>query len=169
MSAAFKTSIGVLAILAVAVLSPVDPGATAGVDFLLGAGLVVWRVGIVRSALVAGVLYLLAAAAITPMCGGDRSRAYFAAMKSDLKNLASQQEIHHADHSAYSVSFQELAFVTSHGVSVLVTASPRGWSASATHAALASTEGCAIYWGEVPVPSIEGVSPGAPGEIVCTM
>ena len=42
------------------------------------------------------IIGILAAIAI-PKFSATREKAYFAAMKSDLKNLASQQEIYYAD------------------------------------------------------------------------
>ena len=81
------------------------------------------------------IIGILAAIAI-PKFSATREKAYFAAMKSDLKNLASQQEIYYSDAYAYWTSFADLAFTNSDGVTVSPTASSSGWSASATHAAL---------------------------------
>ena len=49
------------------------------------------------------IIGILAAIAI-PKFSSTREKAYFAAMKSDLKNLASQQEIYYAD--AYTLHQQ---------------------------------------------------------------
>src|SRR5688500_14499487 len=78
------------------------------------------------------IIGILAAIAI-PKFSATREKAYFAAMKSDLKNLASQQEIYYADNYAYTSSETALTFVQSEGVEVGVAASSSGWSASATH------------------------------------
>jgi prepilin-type N-terminal cleavage/methylation domain-containing protein len=112
------------------------------------------------------IIGILAAIAI-PKFSATREKAYFAAMKSDLKNLASQQEIYYADNYAYSNSATALTFVASDGVTVGIGASASGWSASATHSALGATEGCAIYYGTATAPS-SPVAPTAPGEVACT-
>jgi type IV pilus assembly protein PilA len=112
------------------------------------------------------IIGILAAIAI-PKFSATREKAYFAAMKSDLKNLASQQEIYYADNYAYTNSATALTFVASDGVTVGIGASASGWSASATHSALGATEGCAIYYGTATAPSAPQ-APTAPGEVACT-
>ena len=69
------------------------------------------------------IIGILAAIAI-PKFSATREKAYFAAMKSDLKNLASQQEIYYADEYAYTTSTTGLSFVQSQGVLVGVAISP---------------------------------------------
>ena len=86
------------------------------------------------------IIGILAAIAI-PKFSATREKAYFAAMKSDLKNLASQQEIYYADVYAYTSSTTGLGFVSSEGVNVEITAGTDGWSASNTHSALSTSEG----------------------------
>jgi len=54
-----------------------------------------------------------------------RTRAYVAAMKSDLKNLASQQEIYYSDEYSYTSSVSALAFTPSDGVTVNITPLPQ--------------------------------------------
>jgi prepilin-type N-terminal cleavage/methylation domain-containing protein len=113
------------------------------------------------------IIGILAAIAI-PKFSATREKAYFAAMKSDLKNLASQQEIYYSDEYSYSTSDDDLGFVNSDGVIVtLINATGSGWSASAYHAALTTAEGCAIFYGTAPVPGGPAV-PEQPGEIACT-
>ena len=89
-------------------------------------------------------------------------------MKSDLKNLASQEEIYYSDHDAYTSSATDL-FTNSEGVEITVHATQKGWAAWATHAALGPSEGCAIYYGESPVSRemIGEVTPTHLGVIVC--
>ena len=70
------------------------------------------RVGIVRAALWTFGLCILAAALMPPISCG-RERAYVAAIKSDLKHLASQEEIRYADQYAYTSSFEDLGFFQS--------------------------------------------------------
>ena len=111
------------------------------------------------------IIGILAAIAI-PKFSATREKAYFAAMKSDLKNLASQEEIYYADNYAYSATAATLGFVQSQGVAVAITASSSGWSATATHAALGTAKGCAIYYGTATAPSTPAV-PTAAGEVAC--
>jgi len=114
------------------------------------------------------IIGILAAIAI-PKFSATREKAYFAAMKSDLKNLASQQEIYYSDTYSYSANATSLAYVTSQGVNVAITAGTDGWGASATHSALAGTEGCGVYYGSTTaIPSGPSVTPSAAGELLCT-
>jgi hypothetical protein len=145
------------------------PGA---LDYTVLLGVVVRRCGLVRTLLLVMSLFVLAAAAIPKTCG-SREKAYSAAMKSDLKNLASQEEIYHSDNYAYSASPSELAFVNSDGVTVTIVAGRSWWAASATHAALGTAEGCAIYFGNSPsaraaLDGLAPVMPSEPGLVVCT-
>jgi type IV pilus assembly protein PilA len=112
------------------------------------------------------IIGILAAIAI-PKFSATRERAYFAAMKSDLKNLASQEEIYYSDHYTYSNNVTNLGFVSSDGVNVVISeATNTGWAASATHDALTTAEGCSIYYGDVTtVPTLGG--PTAGGELAC--
>jgi len=112
------------------------------------------------------IIGILAAIAI-PKFSATREKAYFAAMKSDLKNLASQQEIYYSDAYSYSNATTDLSFTNSDGVNVIIAATSSGWSASATHAALGSTEGCAIFYGTATAPT-SPTTPTQPGELACT-
>ena len=58
------------------------------------------------------IIGILAAIAI-PKFSATREKAYFAAMKSDIKNLASQQEIYYADEYAYTTTTSLLSFTDS--------------------------------------------------------
>ena len=112
------------------------------------------------------IIGILAAIAI-PKFSATREKAYFAAMKSDLKNLASQQEIYYSDAYSYTTATTDLAFTNSDGVTVVSAATSSGWSASAVHAALSGSEGCAIYYGTASAPT-SPTTPSAPGEVACT-
>jgi prepilin-type N-terminal cleavage/methylation domain-containing protein len=113
------------------------------------------------------IIGILAAIAI-PKFSATREKAYFAAMKSDMKNLASQQEIYYADNYSYTDSNTALTFVSSSGVTVGIGASSSGWSATATHSALGGSEGCAIYYGTSSAPTVGTATPTSPGEVSCT-
>jgi len=111
------------------------------------------------------IIGILAAIAI-PKFSATREKAYIAAMKSDLKNLASQQEIYYSDEYSYTGSVAFLGFVASDAVAVTIASSNTGWSATATHTALTNGEGCAIYYGEGTTTTDFGVTQA--GEISCT-
>jgi prepilin-type N-terminal cleavage/methylation domain-containing protein len=111
------------------------------------------------------IIGILAAIAI-PKFSATREKAYFAAMKSDLKNLASQQEIYYADHYSYSSAASDLTFVSSEGVTVGIASSSSGWSATATHSALGTSKGCAIYYGTATAPTAPA-TPTQPGSVAC--
>ncbi len=112
------------------------------------------------------IIGILAAIAI-PKFSATREKAYFAAMKSDLKNLASQQEIYYSDAYSYSAVAANLAFTNSDGVTVTILATSSGWSGTVTHAALGTTEGCALFYGTATAPTAP-VTPTQPGEVACT-
>jgi prepilin-type N-terminal cleavage/methylation domain-containing protein len=113
------------------------------------------------------IIGILAAIAI-PKFSATREKAYYAAMKSDLKNLASQQEIYYSDNYMYSSVAADLAFVNSDGVNVGMTdVSSSGWAASATHTALGTGEGCAIFYGTATI-TFAPAQPLQPGEIACS-
>ena len=112
------------------------------------------------------IIGILAAIAI-PKFSATREKAYFAAMKSDLKNLASQQEIYYSDYYTYTSNTTNLGFVDSEGVTVTIGGiSTSGWNAAATHTALGTSLGCAIYYGESTPPGTP-TAPSAPGEVAC--
>ena len=113
------------------------------------------------------IIGILAAIAI-PKFSATREKAYFAAMKSDIKNLASQQEIYYADNYAYTSATTLLGFTNSDGVTVTMsTVTSSGWAATSTHAALGTAEGCAYYYGTATAPT-SPTTPTAPGEVACT-
>jgi len=113
------------------------------------------------------IIGILAAIAI-PKFSATREKAYFAAMKSDLKNLASQQEIYYSDTYTYSTVQANLAFTNSDAVMVSVgVATGSGWNATAYHVALGTGEGCAIYYGTAAAPTAPA-TPQQPGEVACT-
>ena len=112
------------------------------------------------------IIGILAAIAI-PKFSATREKAYFAAMKSDLKNLASQQEIYYADNYSYTTSTTDLTYVDSEGVNVTITATTSGWSATAYHDALGTALGCALYYGSATAPAAP-TTPSAPGLVACT-
>jgi len=113
------------------------------------------------------IIGILAAIAV-PQFTKAREKAYYAAMKADIRNLAAQQELYYATEYSYTSSLTDLEFVSSESVNVTAAASTSGWSATATHDALGAAEGCAIYYGTATAPTIGSVSPGAEGQVACT-
>jgi prepilin-type N-terminal cleavage/methylation domain-containing protein len=115
------------------------------------------------------IIGILAAIAI-PKFGRTREKAYFKAMQSDLRNLQAQQEIYYSvptNGYSYAGAVADLPdFVTSQGVTVAVTSGNNtGWGATASHAALATTQVCGVFNGTV------GTLPGpalTAGVLLCT-
>ncbi|HSE26950.1 MAG TPA: prepilin-type N-terminal cleavage/methylation domain-containing protein, partial [Gemmatimonadales bacterium] len=114
------------------------------------------------------IIGILAAIAI-PKFAATKQKAYLAAMKSDLRNLATSQESYLADQNPpayfnyvgdntapFMVAGQVL-YAPSTGVTVTATAVPGGWSATAVHLQ-APGRSCAIFINTVPVApaTIEG-------------
>ena len=113
------------------------------------------------------IIGILSAIAI-PQFSATREKAYFAAMKSDVRNLAAQQELYYATNYEYTGTLADLGFVSSEAVNVASAASTSGWSATATHDALGEDRGCAIYYGTATAPTIGDATPEAEGQVVCT-
>jgi prepilin-type N-terminal cleavage/methylation domain-containing protein len=92
------------------------------------------------------IIGILAAIAI-PKFSAVRERAYRAAMMSDLKNLASQQEIYHNSAYIFASTLAAAEAVQSNGVTLTINeATGSGWSATAAHQAMPA-EQCGIYHG----------------------
>lgn len=116
--------------------------------------------------LVTLIIGVLATIAI-PRLTSARDRAFVATMQSDLRNLATQQEIYYADQLTYSNSAAAIGFTTSDRVTIdIVEATAFGWSATAAHAAFEATDGCSVYYGTAAATTLG--APSAPGEIACT-
>ena len=119
------------------------------------------------------IIGILAAIAI-PKFSATREKAYFSAMKSDLKNLQSAQEIYYSNPTnnyTYApagdpATLDGLDFAPSQGVTVAIVASGNtGWSATAAHAALdAASQNCAVFVGEA---AAVGAA-DTPGVVTCT-
>ncbi|MBX9929730.1 MAG: prepilin-type N-terminal cleavage/methylation domain-containing protein [Gemmatimonadaceae bacterium] len=105
------------------------------------------------------IIGILAAIAI-PKFNNTKGKANAAALKSDLRNLASAQEAYFYDNSSYAQNIGDLAYRNSNGVVLTISvATASGWSAIATHPASAPLT-CAIFQGNVPALSpatVEGL------------
>ncbi len=94
------------------------------------------------------IIGVLAAIAI-PKFANTKEKAYGAAMKSDLRNLVTNQETYFADNTTYTtdkaaMNYNETAGVT---VTIVLTAGPPvSYVATSVHTATAET--CAIYINE---------------------
>jgi len=107
------------------------------------------------------IIGILAAIAI-PKFSNTREKAYISAMKSDLKNLMSQQEIYYSDHYTYTTNKTALGFQESEGVTVTIgTGDETGYSATATHRG--TDKICAVFYGDAAAASPATV----PGVVAC--
>jgi type IV pilus assembly protein PilA len=91
------------------------------------------------------IIGILAAIAI-PKFSEAREKAFISAMKSDLKNLATQQELYYSDNFTYSTDKAALEFSESKNVVVTVGAADTdGWGADASHSG--TTVACGLFYG----------------------
>jgi Tfp pilus assembly protein PilE len=112
------------------------------------------------AAVTVGVVMVLGFFVVKSMCGcSTKEKAYQAAMKSDLRNLMTAQEVYFADHGTFAGSleaFGENQYWQSTGVSVRIEeATDGGWKATATHSAISKR--CALFVGDVAPPVKEAV------------
>ncbi len=79
------------------------------------------------------VIGILAAIAI-PKFASTREKAFMGSMRSDLRNLATLQDIYHNNNYTYSTVAADIAFTNSEGVTVTISeATGTGWAATAAH------------------------------------
>jgi prepilin-type N-terminal cleavage/methylation domain-containing protein len=92
------------------------------------------------------VIGILAAIAI-PKYSAVREKAFVASLKSDLRNVATHQDIYHNTSYTYSTVQADIGFIPSDGVTVTIAeATGTGWSASAVHDGYVGHT-CALYHG----------------------
>src|SRR5256712_2337566 len=92
------------------------------------------------------IIGLLATIAI-PKFSNTKEKAYVAAMKSDLRNLATAEEAFFYDSAKYTTNFALMNnFNPSAGVTMVLNATTSGWSASTT-SAFAPARQCALFSG----------------------
>lgn len=90
------------------------------------------------------IIGILATIAI-PKFVNSKQKSYVAAMKSDLRNLATAQEGYHLDWGTYSADLSQL-IIESPGVDItLQDVSVSGWGALATHDGTPTQ--CALFYG----------------------
>jgi len=92
------------------------------------------------------VIIGLLATIVIPKFSSSREKALVTAMKSDLRNLLTQQEGWMADSGSYATSFPTTIWRTTTGVTgPTITLTANGWTASVGHMSTAKT--CAIFVG----------------------
>jgi type IV pilus assembly protein PilA len=92
------------------------------------------------------IIGILAAIAI-PKFQATKGKAYYAGMRSDLRNLATSEEAYFYDHAAYSAVLDSINLTPSNGNTVTVTeATPTGWSATSQNPA-SYPHFCALFLG----------------------
>ena len=113
--------------------------------------------------LVVVIIGLLAAIAI-PKFSNTKEKAYIAAMKSDLRNLATAEEAFFYDSSKYTVNFAQMAnYSPTVGVTITVNEATKvGWSATAVSANTAKQ--CYVFSGTATPPGTATVE----GNISCS-
>ena len=98
------------------------------------------------------IIGLLAAIAVLKF-GTTKDKAYVAAMTSDLHNMATAEESYNAENKTYTTSLTAMNFVPSPSVTATVTdATPTGWAANVTHAAVSVT--CRVGVGSDSIPGV---------------
>jgi len=105
-----------------------------------------------------------------PLVSCDATAGRYAAMRRDLAALKRLEEAYVDEHWTYTYVAADLGFSQSAGVSVMISATQKGWAATATHADLDEGLGCAVYWedGASFRPRLLEGREVDPGEIYCT-
>ena len=92
------------------------------------------------------IIGILAAIAI-PKFANTKGRAFEAAMKTDLRNLATAEEAYYYSNNVYTTDLVAVGFSGTSGVSITIPeATAGGWSASATNPQALITN-CAVFFG----------------------
>ena len=110
------------------------------------------------------IIGILAAIAI-PKFSSTREKAFLASMKSDLRNLATLQDIYHNSNYSYTTDIAAVGLIESDGITVTISeADGTGWAATSAHQGFPN-QWCELFQGDA--------SPGGPatveGQIACTI
>jgi type IV pilus assembly protein PilE len=110
------------------------------------------------------VIGILATIAI-PKFSRMREKSYVAAVTSDLKNVASQQEIYLANNYSYAASVADMGHTLTDRVTITINeATGQGWAATGVHDGFTGSQ-CGFYYGNA---SASNASPATqPGTVVC--
>ncbi|MEO7087120.1 MAG: prepilin-type N-terminal cleavage/methylation domain-containing protein [Gemmatimonadaceae bacterium] len=96
--------------------------------------------------IVVAIIAILSAIAI-PKFAATKGNAYFAGMRSDLRNLVNSEESFFFDHSAYTIVLDSLHYQMTTGNTVTITeATLSGWSATVSSVD-AYPHYCALFTG----------------------
>ena len=119
---------------------------------------------LVELLIVVVVIGILATIAI-PKFSAMRTKSYIASVTSDLKNLASQQEIYLSVQYTYTATLTNLDFTLTDAVTITINeATGTGWAATGTHSGLAGQQ-CGFFFGNA---AAGGASPATiPGTVSC--
>ncbi len=108
------------------------------------------------------IIGILAAIAI-PKFANTKEKAYIAAMKSDLRNLAAAQEAYFADELSYTSTLGNLSYNATQNVTIgLPNGDADSWAATATHSGVSGVF-CELYYG-----TYTGSTAIAEGVVACT-
>ncbi len=112
------------------------------------------------------IIGILASIAV-PKFSATREKAFISTLKSDLRNLSTQQQIYHNTTFSFSTSLVTIGMAESEGVTITINeATGSGWAATAAHAGL-SAEHCGLYQGSAAPAG--GDPSAAEGVIACTL
>jgi prepilin-type N-terminal cleavage/methylation domain-containing protein len=117
--------------------------------------------------LVVVIIGILASIAI-PKFSNAREKAYMAAVVTDMKVLATQQEAYQSEYLTYAADTDLIQnFTTSPGVNIVITEVDlgQGWAATGWHTGLVARP-CGIYYGTAS--AANGAPAMAPGSVTCT-
>ena len=119
---------------------------------------------LIEMLIVVVVIGVLATIAI-PKFSSMRTKSYVAAVTSDLKNMASQQEVYVSDNHTYTSDVTDLEMTLTDAVTVSINeADGRGWAATGTHSGLGAQQ-CGIFFGSA---SASNATPATlPGTVTC--
>ena len=119
---------------------------------------------LIEMLIVVVVIGVLATIAI-PKFSSMRTKSFVAAVTSDLKNMASQQEVYVSDNHTYSSDVTDLDMTLTDAVTVSINeADGRGWAATGTHSGLGAQQ-CGIFLGSA---SASNATPATlPGTVTC--
>jgi prepilin-type N-terminal cleavage/methylation domain-containing protein len=106
--------------------------------------------------LIVVVIIGIIAAIAVPKFNSTKGKANAAALRADLRNLASAQEAYFHEHSWYTADTALLKHTSSQGVVLtIISATKGGWSAKVTHPQSYPLT-CAMYAGSVTAPPFPG-------------
>ena len=111
------------------------------------------------------IIGIIAAIAI-PKFSATREKAFKSAMMSDLKNLATQEEIYHNQNYTFAGTLADAQATESDAVTITINESTgTGWAATASHLGVPSQQ-CGIYHGDAA--AAEGNPATVAGVVTCS-